>query len=264
MEGLIKERSELAGIDAEVVRLEHRYKEAQNNKKLSSALLDRMNIVFDEEKKLAKERKNLETLTKEAVQSEQHHHDLYQAFISGQAGILAEELRQSLARQGEAECPVCRSRFHTGQEHCFAILTDKTPTKTAVDTAKREYEKKEQERGRQEGIAEKLHATINAEKEAILREAQALLDCPDWGSLASDGYLARQMDSFSKTEACVKSSSSPFFFPFKNPNIRSFLLYYYFDYNFIVSAILFLLKSTLITFTSTISPTFTTSSGCLI
>ena len=206
LEGLIKERSELAGIDAEVVRLEHRYKEAQNNKKLSSALLDRMNIVFDEEKKLAKERKNLETLTKEAVQSEQHHHDLYQAFISGQAGLLAEELRQSLARQGEAECPVCRSRFHTGQEHCFAILTDKTPTKTAVDTAKREYEKKEQERGRQEGIAEKLHATINAEKEAILREAQALLDCPDWGSLASDGYLARQMDSFSKTEANAKET----------------------------------------------------------
>ena len=57
-----------------------------------------------------------------------------------------------------------------------------------------------------------------------------------------------------KTEAADK--------PKKEPKIP-FLLYYY-EMPFIVSWIRFFLRSTLKTFTSTISPTLTTSSGCLI
>ena len=205
LEGLAQEQSGLAGIDAKVVELTNSYKEAQKNTMLltgTSGIQARVKSVCYKERQLSEQIQTLKRLAREACGLEQIHHDLYQAFISGQAGILAEELRQGLAAHGTAECPVCHSKFHAGQDHSFAVLTGQTPPKSKVDAAKLDYEKKEQARKKQDAAVTALRAAAGAEKDGILREAQALLtDCPDWDTLVSNGYLDRQIERFQRTEA---------------------------------------------------------------
>lgn len=51
---------------------------------------------------------------------------------SGQAGLIAEDLRQKLEHTGRAVCPVCRSQFSAGQRNRFAPLSGETPTQEDV------------------------------------------------------------------------------------------------------------------------------------
>lgn len=211
LEKLEEEQAALAGVDARLVELKNAYEKAKAE--LASltgetGLKARVDGVAQKEDELAGQQEKLKKLKADAAAAEEKHHKLYQAFIGGQAGLIAEELRQSLAEYGSAVCPVCHSKFQAGHDGDFAVLPDETPTQTKVDAARRDWKKKEKARAEQDKNAAEARTAIDAEKSSILRDAQALLaDCEDWDTLIAEGYLSRQIAQFRQAETEKKNAS---------------------------------------------------------
>lgn len=210
LEALTAELDALTGIDAQVVDLKNKLAQTQKNTAAltgETGIRTRVYKVMADQGDLAKQREELLELSEEAAAAERRHHSLYQAFINGQAGLIANELRQKLAVDGDAVCPVCGSQLHTGQEDAFAALPEETPTKAKVDAAKRDYEKKERKRGKLDKSAAALSSAIDREKESILRDARQLLSgCDSWDILAEETYLSQQIALFEQTEAEEKAA----------------------------------------------------------
>lgn len=210
LEKLAAEQELLAGIDAQVVELENRCAEAQGRTAAlagETGIGTRVSGIIQEEQTLAEQLDVLRTLTETARAAEQRHHQLYQAFLQGQAGLIARDLEEELTVHGSAVCPVCHSEFCAGQAHSFAVLSDETPAQAEVDRAKRDYEAKERSRGEQDKTVTGLQTSIQKEKESILRDAKQLLpDCGGWEALAAEGYLPQAIAQFQREEADRKAA----------------------------------------------------------
>lgn len=142
------------------------------------------------EQELAEERQKFEKLAREAGRREQDYHERYQAFIGGQAGLMARELEQELTEKGEACCPVCRTRFAGGGHPPFARFQDQIPDQKTVDKARKAFEAKEEEREHQSREIVKRETALAGKKGQALKEFRELEpECPDWDTLAGDGYL---------------------------------------------------------------------------
>lgn len=192
----------LEGIDAQTVALETQFNQAKKDSAALEEVTRRADGVSRSEKTLAAEQDALQTLTETAGQAELRHHSLYQAFISGQAGLIAEGMRQELERAGSTVCPVCRSAFHAGEGHSFAELSAETPSQDEVERAKRHYDEQEKKRADQAEKTAALRSSIEKDKESILREARALLpDCQSWEALTAPGYLEKQTERFRQAAA---------------------------------------------------------------
>ncbi len=193
---LCLELEALSGIDAQTLLLEHEYQKAQNDLAAldgRAGIREQAESILQDEKELALLQKRLCALTAEAAEAERLHHGLYQAFIRGQAGILAARLEQELREQGAAVCPVCRTGFSSGQEHAFSPLQEGTPAQAEVEQAKADFQEKEQRRSRQAEAIAKAEEAIKNRKDCALRDAKELLtDCKDWDALTADGYLTAQ------------------------------------------------------------------------
>lgn len=201
LQRIIDEQNQLSGIDALAVEQKKNYEDAQKNTSALTSVHTRVDSIRKDEACLAEQNQILHDLAQSAAEAENHHHQLYQAFISGQAGIIAEELRQELNKNGSAVCPVCRTAFHSEDHAVFAPLPHETPTQSAVDTAKRSADKKEHSRRTQENRVTALASSIDSEKTGILRDAALLLpDCRDWDTLTGDGYLTGKIEFSQDTE----------------------------------------------------------------
>ena len=206
LEEIDRELGQLEGIDAQLVMLEGSYQRARENTAALKVVQGRVSAVLQDEETFAQEQKMLGELTSTASELEQCHHNLYQRFLAGQAGLLAEELRQSVAENGSAVCPVCRSTLYAGQEHTFAELPEETPTKAEVDGAKEAFEVQEKLRNEQDKKTGKLETSIRDEKTRILQDVDPLLpDCGTWDGLIAAGYLTGELDRFRREEAAKKS-----------------------------------------------------------
>lgn len=204
-EKIAEELAGFEGIDAQVVEQKNTCAQAQEDTANLTGIQARVKKVLRSEKNLELQREVLKKLTQAAGKAAKDSHDLYQAFIAGQAGLLAAELRGELDRCGRAVCPVCQSEFRAGQEHAFAPLAEDTPTKDKVDAAKLDFETKDTEREKQADKVGKLEASLETERENILREAQPLLpDCADWETLTTEGWLTRQICLFQQAEEARK------------------------------------------------------------
>lgn len=204
------EQAAYAGVDAQVVRLEHEYIQAQNNTKAltgEKGIQNRIDEIFRDKKKLEKQESILQTLAEAAAEAERNHHRLYQAFISGQAGLIAEGLRKELTEHGKAACPVCHTEFYSEQAHKFAPLSAETPVQADVDAAKQDYDVKEEKRRKQDQKTTTLRLSIDSEVESILRDVAALLpECEGWDMLAREGWLSGKIDEFQRIETDRKNA----------------------------------------------------------
>jgi len=207
---LEEEQRAYAGIDAQVVRLEHEYIQAQNNTKAltdEKGIHSRIEEVFRNKKKLEKQESILQTLAEAAAEAERDHHRLYQAFISGQAGLIAEGLRKELTEHSRAACPVCHTEFCAEQVHEFAPLPAETPVQADVDAAKQDYDMKEEKRRKQDQKTTALRLSIDSETESVLRDAAALFpECEGWDMLSGEGWLSGKIDELQRIEADRKNA----------------------------------------------------------
>lgn len=136
---------------------------------------------------LAEKERALRAAADRARAAEQEHHDLYQRFIAGQAGLLADRLAKTLAEDGEAACPVCGTRLCRDHIPALAPLRDGTPAQPEVDAARAAADAAEAERRVCEKAADALRSDIAVRKTKLLAGAKSLLpDAAGWEALTDD------------------------------------------------------------------------------
>ena len=147
--------------------------------------------VRTDESQLTAETERLSGLALKAAEAERTHHDLYQRFIVGQAGILADKLRAEIEAAGQAACPVCGA-VHTGadREH-FAVRPDGTPVETEVRSAERAYRQAEEDRKHQETLVQERKTDLEGRKNALLRKAEPLFPGCAWEQISKDSFLEK-------------------------------------------------------------------------
>ncbi len=153
---------------------------------------------------LAARQERLEQLTGKAAQAEAKYAELYRRFIAGQAGLLASDLRRRLKEDGEAACPVCRTRLDRESAERLPALTEDTPDQERVDAAKAEHEKAERLRAEQATGRAALAAAIDSRVAALLERALPLLPgCNGWEDLRDGAELdeAAEAAAQKQTEA---------------------------------------------------------------
>ncbi|MCI8837361.1 MAG: SMC family ATPase [Hungatella sp.] len=191
---ILKENmGKLEGIEAKAVRLKGVSDRArQNLDRLTgeNGVRSQVEAIHAREKELEAERGKHQILIREAGELEREYHRLYQAFISGQAGLLAKALRQELEEKEEAACPVCGTVFHGGQKVSFAQAADGMPEQRDVDKAKGRFEDKDRERQDQAARVVSLEAALGERREkATELMGQLRPDCGGWETLSGGDYL---------------------------------------------------------------------------
>lgn len=142
-----------------------------------------------DETQLKAEADRLSELAVKAVKAESVHHDLYQRFIAGQAGVLADKLRGEIAAGGKAACPVCGTVHTKADEAHFAVRTEGTPEEEEVRTAETAYRQAEEDRKQQEGLVQEKRTGLEGRKNDLLRKADPLFPACTWEQISADGFL---------------------------------------------------------------------------
>jgi DNA repair exonuclease SbcCD ATPase subunit len=121
----------------------------------------------------------------------------YDAFVRGQAGLMAERLRAEIAGSGSGRCPVCGT-VHASAGDGFARKDEGTPSEAAVDEAKRAFDEAEGVRAAKQTDVERLKEKIQAAKDGAVRSAQAIPGCEDatWDDLADDKWRSERTKAF--------------------------------------------------------------------
>ena len=198
----------LSNADADAVRAQAQYGQAQKDAAElhgEGGVKAGVDALRADEKTLVTEEAKLSALAKQAADAEQTHHSRYQAFVSGQAGVMAAALERELEANGRALCPVCHTEHHAGEAHDFARFVNGTPMQAEVDAAKKQYDRCEQARAAQQSAVERKRAELDSRRDALVVRASKLLpDCADWETLAGDGYLDAAAARFDAAEEETK------------------------------------------------------------
>lgn len=182
----------LEGIEAETVGLKAALDQAcRDLDRLTgpNGVKDRMEQIHYQQEQLLEEQEKLRVLVKEAGELEHAYHRLYQAFIEGQAGLLAKGLEQELKEKEEAVCPVCQRVLYRHQRQALARVKQEIPKQKDVDRAKEAFEKKDkdrEDRANRSAVAETTLKGMRASALECLREMGQ--ECPDWETV-SGGFL---------------------------------------------------------------------------
>ncbi len=202
------ELRELENAEADAVRAQKEYEQAKKDTDElggKDGIKSDVDAIRKDEKSLAQEEKKLSELAAEAADAENAHHQKYQAFISGQAGLMAAELARELAENGNARCPVCHAEYRADEAHDFAQYVDGTPTQAEVDEAKKDYDSREKARAAQQSAVERKSGDLDSRRDALTARARKLLpDCDGWETLVGDGYLDGVIDRFDRAEKNAK------------------------------------------------------------
>ena len=190
---LEKKLEELKDIDHETEALAAEEQKARDAVKAftdKDGIKANIRAILKDEEGLIKEDKELARLSGEASETENLHHDLYQRFIKGQAGIMADDLRQAIMSEGSAKCPVCGSIHTSGDENCFAARTEDTPSEDDVRNARENHERAEKERGDQDARVRELRNALTERKNNLLRKADPLFPGCTWEQVSGEQFLA--------------------------------------------------------------------------
>ena len=193
LEALQEKLSTLENADAEVKQAEHRNERAEERLRMldgKNGVREETAAVLEQERSLRRRQERLEKLTEKALAAESEYSGLYRRFIAGQAGLLAADLRQRLEAEGEAPCPVCRSRLSRAHIPQLAAARAETPDQADVEAAKEALDSAEKQRSSETVQVASLITHIDARKTNLMEKAFSLLpDCEGWESLCAEGYL---------------------------------------------------------------------------
>jgi len=181
---------ELSGAEARLVEARTALETAEAGERAAETLDKNAAALRGEEAALEKETLTLRALTEAARAAGARHAQVYEAFLRGQAALLAGELEKALSETGEAVCPVCGSRFCAGDHPALAPREEATPSREAVDAARKNMDEAEKRRaGESEALSARSEA-LRVRREALLTEGRAWLPAAEtWEDLAAPGVL---------------------------------------------------------------------------
>ena len=194
--------TELEDIDGAVLRAGNAEAEAGKAKAAWSGeggILPRFRELMKKEQALDRQYPICREAEQRAEAARDLAYSLHRAFIGGQAGVLAQGLREQLTAEGSGTCPVCGSVLdRTALPHLAAAEGD-VPTQEAVDRANRAAEQAEAARRRQQDAFNLEQSRLEADRKGLLRDAQAIRpDCDGWQILLQPDYreeVAAALDS---------------------------------------------------------------------
>ena len=128
--------------------------------------------------------------TRLALEAKRRYDEVYELFVAGQAGLLAEELRKKVEHDGEATCPVCGSSICRDRLHVLTATDADTPDKAKVDLAKAAFECQEKMRIDQDKEVDRLEKELKSDREHLVTDAGKWLpEGPTWERLCDEYYL---------------------------------------------------------------------------
>ena len=139
-----------------------------------------------------REKTRLVEKTRKAAEASEASQKLYQAFIEGQARILAGQLEKDVSERGEAPCPVCGTAIRTPwRSPSFAGLVP--PERSRVEAARKAAEEAEKDRADQASYVQQLAAESRQGQEAAVREINQIYRQSrySWEMLMEPGRLDR-------------------------------------------------------------------------
>ena len=192
---MTKELEGLEGCGREEERLKLKGKTARSNydavaPEKENSVSANVYSVLNEEKILVNEGKTLAKLAENVLEAKNSYDEKYEKFISGQAGLIALDMERELAEKGETFCPVCKTRFHRGEEHCFAGVSGDIPSKAEVDKAEKAWKSEDKKYQDKQKDIDRKRIQLEERKSGIVRRMNELgYDSADWNTLVSPGYL---------------------------------------------------------------------------
>ena len=111
----------------------------------TGGLSDQIRDLAEAEERFRVRSGRLEQLLRAKSEAAGHYDTLYGNYIRGYAGILAEEMKKTIERDGSGTCPVCGSCFHRADTHeGFAVRPEVTPDRDELDRAEAEKRRTEE------------------------------------------------------------------------------------------------------------------------
>ena len=130
--------------------------------------------------------------TETVLAAHQHYDALYRRFLAGQAGLLAAELHRDIQTHGSAQCPVCGTALAREALPRLAVSDAEIPSQEAVDAAKAEAERLEQDRQRKKEKLDAVKNRLRSNQERLAQYVETLRpDCEGWETLSAPGWLDR-------------------------------------------------------------------------
>ena len=165
--------------------------------------------ILQKEKDLEKAENAYSELSKEAFEAKEKYDALYTRFFAGQSGILAEALQEELEKNGEAVCPVCRTRFIKGESHEFAHLDEDVPMQPEVENAKRNFDQKDKNSWDKYSEKTSLETDIATRKSAAVNLAREIFDdCENWEILRESNYLTAKISGLNRELKDLEASKT--------------------------------------------------------
>ena len=193
IEGVNHNLEVLKDVDVQLNQAQARYNAACERVEAlagENGIRQRVNECLEQERKLQSEDEKLRELASAALEAQRRYGEVYERFIAGQAGLLAEDLLKRVERDGEAACPVCGSSICRDRVHVLAVPDPDTPDKAKVDRAKAAFERQEKTRNDQDKKVEGLEKKLNSDREHLVMDAGKWLpDGPTWERLCNEYYL---------------------------------------------------------------------------
>ena len=132
----------------------------------------------------------LQTAGTAALAAEKEHLLLNEAFLLGQAGVLAQDMREKLQSEEEVFCPVCGVRHTAADAASFAVCHEDVPTKEVVEQAFAAWNEARQTAQEAVIAYNNKQKELQQKKDAALELAQELLSVADWTVLADNEVIS--------------------------------------------------------------------------
>lgn len=121
--------------------------------------------------------------------------EIYRRFLAGQAGVLAEELRQTIEEKGSGYCPVCGQEVSKETAHLKIFGKEEIPSQEEVERAAKQVEMEQQYAVQYAKNCEILKNTMEINKNDMLDEAYDLFgEFIDWQSLSRPEEMEMRME----------------------------------------------------------------------
>ena len=187
---LTETEAQLAQTEAALKALEGaetRLAEAKNRSDAAEALSEKLKnaktgpeaLVRAAQKKAREAERSLteqQAASRSLDKAQDNYRRINDAFLLGQAGYLAGELKKQITEQGAARCPVCGTVHTRGQEQNFASPAAETPTKKAVEQAQQAQQEAAAAYSAAGGKAQKAIADRDNARETAVSRACELLE----------------------------------------------------------------------------------------
>ncbi len=137
-------------------------------------LIDKYKLIVKALNGIKEDKENLLKKIQETQDKNKKYSNLNEAFLKGQASVLAKELKVELETKDEATCPVCQSHLIKCDCSRLVVKEDELISKDIVDEARKELEQCEKEQNSLNTSLESKKSKLEADKQNILDYASQM------------------------------------------------------------------------------------------